>query len=592
MRRPLDDIITPAERDELTAGYRAETTRLLQAALPSAVLVYFASVGFPVLHEAIFHPERRWLVLAHVVADALFGALTIATVRRTSNRSTILWAGIFFLAAAGAVSGAYNAAVGGRGERFVLREILILNGAALFLPWGPGPQLAGLAGVLLTLTIAGPMMASADDTSYLSLILVMGGVISAGVAAYLDRHRRLAYERGARDREAIAVNATLLAAGQTLVPIEAPDRILEETVRAAVGAVGCDWGAVFTWDGEAERHRLAASHGLEPAEQERLHALPPSPTAAADRPGDAAHTALTSSWGASALIVATLSASDTHAPLLACGWRQTAHPLPRRCHRLAQGFADAGALALDGARVVDDLRRTNRLKSEFVSTISHEMRTPLNVILGNIEMGRDPDLPDDERSACLERADAAGRQLLLLIEDALDVGRLGAGTDDPELEAIELPALWGVLRAQCAALPHPPRVRLLWDDAVAPGLVATDPRKLGVIVRNLVQNALKFTVDGEVRVDVQRAGNDMILRVADTGIGIAPEQHATAFELFRQGDGSDARRYGGIGLGLYIVRRFVDQLGGRITLESTPGRGTTFTVQLPADASALQRQAS
>jgi len=290
--------------------------------------------------------------------------------------------------------------------------------------------------------------------------------------------------------------------------------------------------------------------------------------------------------------VAALPGADAHAPLLACGWRATSHPLPRRVHRLVQGFAEAGALALDGARIVTDLRRTNRLKTEFVSTMSHEMRTPLNVILGCLEMGGDPELAEAERTACLGRAARAASQLLTLIEDTLDLGRLEAGADALTLAPIELPALWAQLQAQCATLPRPADVQLTWCGAVAPGVVFTDARKLGVIVRNLVQNALKFTPAGEVCVDLERSQGTLVLRVTDTGIGIAPEQQGSVFELFRQGDGSDVRRYGGPGLGLHVVRRFVDEFGGTIDLQSEPGRGTTFTVRLPVGRQPRARAAA
>jgi signal transduction histidine kinase len=124
-------------------------------------------------------------------------------------------------------------------------------------------------------------------------------------------------------------------------------------------------------------------------------------------------------------------------------------------------------------------------------------------------------------------------------------------------------------------------VALEWP-AIAPGQrVSVDPRKLGMIVRNLVHNALKFTTHGHVRVTLRSDDDAVTFRVSDTGIGIHPSDHAAIFEMFRQADGSDTRRYGGTGLGLYIVRRFVQQLGGTIALDSEPGRGTTFTVTLP-----------
>ena len=107
-----------------------------------------------------------------------------------------------------------------------------------------------------------------------------------------------------------------------------------------------------------------------------------------------------------------------------------------------------------------------------------------------------------------------------------------------------------------------------------------------MVVRNLVNNGLKFTERGSVRAKVQLDAEAVVLRVIDTGIGIRREDQELVFEMFRQADGSDSRRFGGSGLGLYIVRRFVQQLGGTITLESAPREGSTFTIVLPRSAAA------
>jgi len=109
----------------------------------------------------------------------------------------------------------------------------------------------------------------------------------------------------------------------------------------------------------------------------------------------------------------------------------------------------------------------------------------------------------------------------------------------------------------------------------------SDPRKLAAIVRNLVANALKFTERGWVRADLQLGDESVLLRVSDTGVGIRADDQKLVFEMFRQVDGSETRRHGGSGLGLYIVRRFVEQLGGKVGVESAPGRGSVFTVTLP-----------
>jgi signal transduction histidine kinase len=145
---------------------------------------------------------------------------------------------------------------------------------------------------------------------------------------------------------------------------------------------------------------------------------------------------------------------------------------------------------------------------------------------------------------------------------------------------VSLPAFWTALREGCARMPRRAEVALEWGDVPTVSF-ATDPRKLTVMVRNLVGNALKFTERGRVQVALAVDDEAAVVRVADTGIGIRREDQETVFELFRQADGSDSRRFGGTGLGLYIVRQFAQQLGGRVDLESAPGRGTTFTITLP-----------
>ena len=194
-------------------------------------------------------------------------------------------------------------------------------------------------------------------------------------------------------------------------------------------------------------------------------------------------------------------------------------------------------------------------------------------------MGRDG-TGTEKPEACFAKIEDAGRELFGLIEDTLQIGRLDAGRDEVRLEWVALPELWRSLGEACRRLPRRAPVTLDWNEA-APIALVSDPRKLGIVVRNLVGNALKFTEQGHVRASAEREGEQLVIEIRDTGIGIAPEDQAVVFEKFRQVDGSDSRRFGGAGLGLYIARCYVDQLGGTVTLASRPGIGSTFTVRLP-----------
>ena len=260
--------------------------------------------------------------------------------------------------------------------------------------------------------------------------------------------------------------------------------------------------------------------------------------------------------------------------------------------QIARGVAQMAAVALTNARLYDELETASRLRSEFVSTISHELRTPLNVMLGYLEMVRDPDLPADEKQQLFDRTQQNGFQLLELIESTLEIGRIDAGRDEVRYENVPFAVFWRELGRDCVHLRKPESVALEWESPAPDVVVRTDPRKLTIIVRNLVGNALKFTERGHVRAETTIERGALLIAIHDTGVGIRPEDQEAIFEKFRQADGSETRRYGGSGLGLYLVRRFAQQLGGTVVVSSTAGQGSTFTVRLPlAGASAVPRAA-
>jgi signal transduction histidine kinase len=262
--------------------------------------------------------------------------------------------------------------------------------------------------------------------------------------------------------------------------------------------------------------------------------------------------------------------------------------------QIARGVAQMAAVALTNARLYDELQTASRIRSEFVSTISHELRTPLNVMLGYLEMVRDPDLSREEKLQLLDRSQQNGFQLLALIESTLEIGRIDAGRDEVRWENVHFDVFWRELGRDCSHLRKPESVALEWesDSRDRDLTIRTDPRKLTIIVRNLVGNALKFTEKGFVRVEASAERGALYIQVRDTGIGIKAEDQDAIFEKFRQADGSETRRFGGSGLGLYIVRRFAEQLGGTVVVSSKPGDGSTFTVRLPLTVSSTVANAA
>jgi signal transduction histidine kinase len=183
----------------------------------------------------------------------------------------------------------------------------------------------------------------------------------------------------------------------------------------------------------------------------------------------------------------------------------------------------------------------------------------------------------------LRRTQGSAEELLELISATLDISRLDAGRPALNLEAIDVGELLDTLVKGIAERYKKPLVALACDAAPQLPRLRTDAVKLSLVMKNLLSNAMKFTTEGHVTVSACERAAGVEIAVADTGIGIAPEILPVIFEPFRQGDNGLARRYGGVGLGLYIVRRLVELLGGAITVDTEVGRGSTFRVWLPLD---------
>ncbi len=284
-----------------------------------------------------------------------------------------------------------------------------------------------------------------------------------------------------------------------------------------------------------------------------------------------------------------LTADDECLGTFAMYYREQRRPDVREW-RLLEAAVHVARLAIIRARTADalaasrrrleDLETAAQHRLEFISTISHELRTPLGVILGYAEMLADDATPAD-RAAWLAGVRRAGGELLDLIDATLDLNQLEAGREPPRLEPVALRAFLADLAADFAVVACPRDVELRWEAGDAVTLV-TDRRKLRTILKNLIGNALKFTTAGSIAVRYRIAPDACTFEVADTGAGIAPEHLPGIFEMFRQVDGSDRRSFSGVGLGLHIVRRLVEQLGGEVKVTSEPGRGSTFTVSLPS----------
>ena len=236
-------------------------------------------------------------------------------------------------------------------------------------------------------------------------------------------------------------------------------------------------------------------------------------------------------------------------------------------------------------------------KSRFLANMSHELRTPLNAIIGITEMVMEDAEDSGDRSLRepLERIARAGKHLLQLINDVLDLSKIEAGKLEVNYEPVDLASLVGDVVGEAETLAAKNGNRLVVECPPNIGAVRSDPTRLRQIMLNLLSNACKFTENGSVSLSVARSredGNDWIsMRVDDTGIGMTSEQLGKLFQEFSQADSSTTRKYGGTGLGLAISDRLCRMMGGSIDVKSEPGVGTTFSVRLPAEQAGVPEAA-
>ena len=251
--------------------------------------------------------------------------------------------------------------------------------------------------------------------------------------------------------------------------------------------------------------------------------------------------------------------------------------------RLLQGISDLAGVFLDNAQLYREAADANRAKDEFLATLSHELRNPLGAIANGVAALERRGGGDETATRLRQIIHRQTHHLTRLVDDLLDVARATAGKVPLNRQPLDLSEAAGgcirVLRASGRARRH--RVTFRAESVI----VSADPIRLAQIITNMLDNAVKFTpAGGTVDVDVLRAGQEGVLRVSDTGIGIAPEMLSRVFELFAQAEQPMDRSVGGLGIGLTLSRRLVEMHGGTITAASEGrGRGAQFTVRLPVD---------
>ena len=415
-------------------------------------------------------------------------------------------------------------------------------------------------------------------------------------------------------RELIAIREIVHA----FLTADRPEEVFQFALDRVSPLVGASFACVYVVDGASELMRLAAVHNWPErfapflGEMRVRLGFGPSGEAAAERrvievPDVMADPSL-EDWaevagelGFRAIVALPLQTGDGVLGAVAF-YFETAGVISPETRSLLRMVADQMAATAQKARLIEDLRRANaalidtnaelerqyvalldarRVKDEFLANISHELRTPLTAVMGYLAL-MDEGLAGpvtSEQSKTLAQVKTASQHLLDLIGDLLELTTLKRG--GLEIKAAAFDIRDPMHDALASTRGRSDSVALRVREPEQRITMVSDRRKISKLLVALLSNAYKFTSSGEVRLSVSIADDQVVYRVEDTGIGIPDGMHQQVFDEFRQVDGSTTRRYGGSGLGLSLARRLARVLGGEIYVDSVPGQGSTFRVELP-----------
>jgi signal transduction histidine kinase len=589
---------------DIEARYRADTAELVARGVPQVVLAFLTIMSAVNAVEWFFMPQRRAALVAVSAAYLLICTLQIIAVRRMPSRSIHITA--LCTSALGLAMNCYFAAERGTGEICALLLSLFMSGMTVFHPWGQRGQLLGSLGAVLgfPLALLGGAV-SAVPPAYATFAVFSSAALTILGARLLDERRFAAFKRTAEIEHANALQQreqefsnALLEVGRALnTTIADPDAMDKDLARETQRALDAGWVALYRRAENQDMFRAVAVYGAEDEISGELFALNFDAASTPDlfeslrlfEAGARNELSLLPEpllhrWGVREALTQPILRGDRIIGFLVCAYCAAGNSDAAARQRLLRAIANSAAVAFENARLVQEARSANEIKSEFVSTLSHELRTPLNVILGYTDILLDgivrPVEPDEADP--LRRIRDQAIQLNEMVQEMLDLNRLEARVVEIAREEFTLGELFDGLKRNVPTSWRKDGVDLDWHAVDTDLIFRTDRGKVERILRNLVHNALKFTEQGSVRVEAEavNATGHVRFSVTDSGPGILEEDRPFIFEMFRQG-GSVSARGGGVGLGLFIVKRLVDLLGGEIAVDSHRGAGTKFTISLP-----------
>jgi signal transduction histidine kinase len=440
-----------------------------------------------------------------------------------------------------------------------------------------------------------------------SPVRVEDGSVGGVFTAVVETTRRVITDRRLR---------VLTQLGEHAVGAHDPEEAVRRCADAMKGTRAIPFALIYLCD-EQGKARLAASSGLDPASRAHVEAVAagagPDPWRFAEvaRTGAAATVTLEpddikpiDAWAhdiaPTVAIVAPIASSEAGHPR---GFLVTAANPMRPMNDDFRTFFDLVAKQVSSAVAhgqayetersrAEALAELDRTKTEFFSNVSHEFRTPLTLMLGPLEELLGQAEPGSEAAATLEMARRNALRLLKLVNTLLDFARIEMARSDVHLEAVDLAGFTAELASVFRSAIEQAGLRLVVDCPPMVEPVLIDREMWEKVVLNLLSNALKFTLQGEIRIELADVDEKVVVKVSDTGTGIAADKLSRIFERFYRTHDSGSRTHEGAGIGLALVKELVEIMDGRIEVASEVGRGTTFTITLPSRvAGAEQRHA-